>query len=195
MPFPLLAAVPIASGLIKSITGGGQKSQGKKLLAQLGEQPIEQLPEEYQQNENLATQMAATGMPSEQYNQAMRNIQRQQLTALRYATDRRSAMAVLPQVLQGTNDATLNLDVANAKERTANQRNLINVNNQVGGVKRQLFQQNILNPYLRKYNYAMELQGAGNQNFVGGLDQIVTGGLAALGYNKNKAGQDGTGGY
>lgn len=185
MPDPISGIAGAISGIIGGIAGISQKHQGKKLLKQIGEQPIEQLPDEYQTNQNLAQTMAAQGMPSEQYNQAMRNIQRQQLTSLRAANDRRGGLAVLPSLLAGSDNATLGLDAQSANMRTANQRQLMAVNNQVGGVKRQLFQQNVLNPYLRKYNYAQSLVGMGNQNLVGGIDKIATGGLMAYGNNNS----------
>jgi len=135
--------------------------------------PTEQLPAEYEENKNLAETMAGTGMPSEQYAMAMRNIQRQQLAMLREAKTRRGGLAVLPSLLRGTNDATLDLDAANAQQRVANQRTLMTVKDRIGGVKRDLFDKNIRDKYIRDYEYAMGLKGMGNQNLYGGADQAI----------------------
>lgn len=193
---PISGIAEAAGGVISGITGLIQKHKGNKLLKSL-QYPTEELPAEYQQNQNLAQTMAATGLPSEQYNLAMKNIQRQQLMALRAANDRRGGLNVLPALLQGGNDATLKLDAANAQQRIANQRNLMTVNNQLGGLKRDIFDKNIRQKYMNDYSYAMSLKGIGNQNFVGGLDKLAAGGLGLLGTKKsnNYAGIDGTGGY
>lgn len=186
------------SGLISGVTGALQRHKGNKLLKGLT-YPTETLPAEFEQNQNLAQTMAANGMPSEQYNLAMKNIQRQQLMALRSANDRRGGLNVLPALLQGGNDATLKLDAENATQRTANQRNLINVNSQVGNEKRDIFDKNVRQKYMNDYQYAMSLLGAGNQNLTGGIDKFAAAAGASLYGATNKrnnyAGTDGTGGY
>lgn len=152
--------------IVGGLIGAGQRSKGKRLLRDIGE---EKVPEDILRNQALAQQMAAEGMPSEQYQRAMRNIQRQQLMALRSANSRRSALAALPAIQGGTNDATLNLDATDAQQRVANTRQLMNVNNQVGNIKRQIWE--------RKWNYAMGLMGVGNQNIAGAIDR----GIGAVG--------------
>lgn len=169
----------LVGGAIGLVSGISQKSKAKKLLSGL-QYPTEQLPQEVVANQRLAQQRAAEGLPSEQYNQAMRNIQRQQLMALRGAHDRRGGLGILPGIQQGTNDATLNLDVANANARLGNERQLMNVNNQVANWKSQLFNANVRDKYNRDYNYAMGLKGMGNQNIVGGLDSLAAGGIGLL---------------
>lgn len=176
---PYMAAANAAGGLLSGITGLIQKGQGRKLLKGL-QYPTEQLPQEVVANQRLAEQRAAEGLPSEQYNQAMKNIQRQQLMALRGAHDRRGGLGVLSGIQQGTNDATLNLDVANANARLNNQRQLMNVNSQTANWKSQLFNANVRDKYNRDYNYGMGLVGMGNQNLVGGIDRLAAGGVGLL---------------
>ncbi len=198
MPAPLIGALAQGvGGLLSFGSGLIQAHKGNKLLKGL-QYPTEQLPDEYQQNQNTAQQMAATGMPAEQYNMAMKNIQRQQLMALRAANDRRGGLNVLTALLQGTNDATLNLDSANSQQRVSNQRNLMTVNNQVAGVKRDLFDRNIRDKYMRDYQYAMQLKGMGNQNLVGGVDKLAAGGLSLFanrGLGRTRTGTQETAGY
>lgn len=197
MPVPIVPLINIAGGLLGGLFGGGQKKEGEKILKNLN-YPVESLPQEYQENKNLAQTMASTGMPSEQYNLAMKNIQRQQLMALRGARDRRGGLNVLPQILQGTNDATLQLDAANAAQKSANQRTLLGINSQIGGINRDLFDKNERQRYERDYGYGMSLKGIGNQNLFGGLERGLSGLIGLFGNNKkNNAdyyGQDGTGG-
>lgn len=166
--------VNLLGGLFKGLVGGGQKKKGNKILNGL-QYPTEQVPGEEIENQNLARQQAATGLPSEQYANAMKNIQRQQLVALRGAQDRRGGLASIAGIQQGTNDATLNLDAKNAQMKVANQQNLMNTNNRLASWKDKVWQNNVMGKYNQQYNYGMGLLGAGNQNVAGGLDQATAG--------------------
>jgi hypothetical protein len=141
-------------------------------------------------------------MPSEQYNNAMKNIQRQQLLALRRAGDLGGgkALAVLGGINAQGNDAVGNLDARDAAMRVNNEGQLINVNNQVAGWKSRLFDQNIRQKWLRTYQQKMGELGSGNQNIVGGLDKIAAGGIeygagGGFGRRGGRAGAPGTTGY
>lgn len=164
----------IASGLIGGITGLIQRHKAKKALAGL-QYPTETIPQEVLQNQQLATLRANTGLPSEQYNQAMQNVARQQNAAIRGATDRRSGLLTIAQNQQQGNDAVLNLDVANAKARLGNEKTLMGVNNTVGAYRQKAWDWNVRQKYTRDYSYAQGLLGAGNQNFIGGLDKAASG--------------------
>ena len=181
-PQLLAAGAQCIGAIISGVSGLIQKGKANKMLKNM-QYPIEQMPAEYEQNLRDAEGMAATGMPQEQYNQAMRNIQRQQLTALRYGN-----RAYLPQILQGTNDATLSLDSQDAQMRLANQKGLLGIRSQLGGVKRDLYDKNVRGKYNQDYNYAMQLKGVGNQNFVGGLDKLATSGLMFAGLGRGNGG-------
>jgi len=158
-----------AGARIQGISGIFQKREGNKLLKRAGE---EQVPQELLDNQMQAKQMANEGLPSQQYNNAMKNIQRQQLMALRGATDRRGGLATVSTTQQMANDALSNLDVADAQARKENQRFAMGVNNQVGNFKHDIWE--------RKYNYAQGLRGYGNQNIVGGLDKLAGAAGSAL---------------
>lgn len=172
----------LVGGLIKSIVGSGQKRQGKKILNGL-QYPTESIPQEEIENQNLARQQAATGLPSEQYNNAMRDIQRQQLVAIRSAHDRRGGLAAISGIQAGTNDATNNLNAIDAQQKIRNQNQLMGVNNTLASWKDKVWQNNVRDKYNQDRSYAMGLIGVGNQNFVGGIDQGLAGvGKAASGY-------------
>lgn len=186
---PYVAAANAVGGLISTGVGLFQKHKGNKLLNGL-QYPTESLPKEFTENQDMARRRAAEGLPSDQYSQAMRNIQRQQLMALRGAHDRRGGLGALAGIQQGTNDATLNLDVANAQQKIANEQQYMNVNNQVAGQKRDLFDRNVRQKYDRDYNYGMGLLGMGNTNVVSGVDRLASAGigLAAGGYGRSNSG-------
>lgn len=165
----------IAGGLVSGITGYFQKRKAKKLLQAAGEQPLYNIPQEILRNQKQAELNAQEGMPSQQYNNAMKSIQRSQTNALSGAMDRRSALMALPRLQQQANDAYGNLDSQDAQIRRRNQQTLYNVGNTTAQYRDKAWNTNELQPWQRKYNYGMQLLGAGNQNFTGGLEKILGG--------------------
>ena len=165
----------MAGGLIGGITGLFQKRKAKKLLREAGEQPTYNIPQEILNNQKRAELAANEGLPSQQYSNAMKNIQRSQTNALTGALDRRSALMALPKIQQQANDAYANLDVADANARMQNQKTLYGIGAQTAQYRDKAFQINQMQPWERKYNYAQQLLGAGNQNFTGGLEKLIGG--------------------
>lgn len=174
MPFPVLAAAGLVGGAIKGIAGLFQKHKGNKLLA-ANPRPTYDIPKEVFQNQGIAQQLSASGLPSEQYAQAQQNIQRQQSGAIQAAQTRRGGLGLIGNIQQRTNDATLGLDVQNAKMKVQNMQGLMNANSQVAGYRDKAFQLNKLQPYNENRAYAMSLLGAGNQNIAGGIDTALGG--------------------
>ena len=122
MPAGGLLTAGVAQGagaLISGITGFFQRRQAKKLLAQ-NPYPTEAIPEGVQANQQIAQNLANEGLPSQQYQQGVKNIERSQNAALAAATDRRSAVGQIGAIQGQTNDAMANLDVANAQARLQN---------------------------------------------------------------------------
>lgn len=164
-----------ASGIFSGIVGLGQRKKAKRLLANL-QRPEYMIPNEVLQNQKMAQQAANEGLPSQQYNQAMQNIQRQQNRALTAAGSRRGALMALPGLQQQANDAQLGLDVKDAQARMANQQRLYGVNSLVGQYRDKAFEINKMQPYQRDYSYGMSLLGQGNQNLYAGIDKLIAGG-------------------
>ncbi len=166
-----LVGGPIGAGIgsllgagIGLLTGHKQKKQGNNLLNT--PYPTMPIPDEI-------TQQANQGIPSEQYAQAQRNIQRNQMLAIQGMHKYRSSDP--SKIQQSTNDADLNLDTLNAKTRMEGQRRLADFKTKKWGW-------DVQNKYNRDYSYGMNLLGAGNQNFTGGLDKLGAGiGLLAGG--------------
>ena len=182
-----LAIAQLAGGLLKTGVGLIQRGKANKWLKN-NQEPVEGLQREFGEGQAIANNMANTGMPSEQYNLAMKNIQRQQLSALRGANDRRGGiLAVAGNQAQG-NDAVAELDAQNAAARQNNQRYAVGVNNQVGNINRDLFDKNVRQRYLRKYEEMMGQLGSGNQNLTGGIDSLASAGIGAFGQGGGNAG-------
>lgn len=164
----------LVGGAIKGIFGASQRKKGKKMLNKLV-MPKEELSKELLENQNLARTRATQGLPSEQYANAMKGIQRSQLSAFRAAKDRRGGLGSIAGIQQGTNDAQLDLNAKDAMMRVDNEGRLMDVNNQIAGWKSKLFDLNKRQPYQQQRDYAMSLMGAGNANMMAGLDQAVAG--------------------
>lgn len=171
---PWGAAISAASGLIGGISGLIQKHKGKQLLNSLV-YPTEAIPTAIQENKALAENSANLGIPQEQYNNGLKNIQRQQLLSMRAGLDRHGVLGSLAGITQAGLDATGKLDAADAAARMNNQKTLIGVNNTYGNWQNKVWDNNVRQKYLRDYNYAQSLIGYGNQNEIGGLDKIASG--------------------
>lgn len=172
-------AANVAGGLVSGVAGFFQRRKAKRELAKL-QRPTYEIPNEVMQNQKMAQQAANEGLPSEQYNQAMQGIQRQQSAALNAAGGRRGALMSLPGIQQQANDQTMNLNVKNAQAKMNNRQQLYGINSQVGGYRDKAFNLNKLEPYKEDKNYYMNLLAAGDQNLLGGVDKIL-GGAASMG--------------
>ncbi len=142
------------SGVVSGITGFFQRKQGNKLLKE-NPFPTEAMPAEVLANQQIAQGAAQQGLPSEQYQQAQRAIQRNQSAALNSATDRRAGVTSIGAIQEGTNNAQGNLDAANAEARRQNIGQLLGVNNQVASWKDKLFDWNQRAKYEQNRSYAM----------------------------------------
>lgn len=169
-----------ATGLLSGITGFFQKKQGNKLNAQ-NPFPTEGMPSEVLANQQIAQGQATQGIPSEEYAQAQKNIQRNQMAAISSAaTSPGGAVRNLGAIQEMSNEATGKLDAENAEARRQNTGTLMNVNNQVASWKDKLFDWNKRAKYEQDRQYAMSLIGAGNANMIAGADKLI-GGLVGAG--------------
>lgn len=175
----------IAGGLISGIGGLFQKNKGSDILKN-NPRPQMAIPQEALANQAAARQMANEGLPSEQYQQGIKNIQRNQVAALANAQDRRLGGALVGGIQQRSNDATGNLDVASAEARRQNQMNLQNVNNNVADWRNRVWDYNQRQKYNEMHSYGMGLLGAGNANFMSGLDKVTAGLLGRLPFGGNR---------
>lgn len=136
--------------------------------------PTEPLPAEIQANQQIAEGAATQGLPSEQYQQAQKNIQRNQAAAVSAAsTSPGGAVRNAGAIQQMSNDATGNLDAQNAEARRQNTGQLLNVNSQAASWKDKLFDWNSRQKYIQNYNYGMGLLGQSNQNLISGADKLL----------------------
>jgi len=111
--FLIPAAIAAVSGIYQAIKGSKQRREANAAK--------DAVIKQQEQVANQAFQRAQTGLPAEQYQQALRDIQRNQAYAISQLQDRRLGVAGIGAVQQRTNDAQLNLDAQNAEARLRNQ--------------------------------------------------------------------------
>jgi len=115
---PYGALVGAGVGLLKTGYGISQQQKAEALDRQ-NARPKYNVPEEIRKNLNQAQLMALEGLPDEQKQQFVNNIQRSQQFGLQSLSSRKSGLAGLGSLVQQGNDAYGNLlsqDVA-AKQR------------------------------------------------------------------------------
>lgn len=171
---PGLGIASIASGLIGGIFSLGQKAKANRLLANL-KRPDYNIPQEVMDNQSIAKNRANSGLPAQQYAQAMQNIERQRNASLNTLNSRRSLLAGIGRVQQGATDATVGLDVADAKQKIANEQGLMKANTQVAGFKDKQWDWNKRQKYEQDFQYGMSLLGSGNQNMLNSVDKLAAG--------------------
>lgn len=159
-----------AVGLVTGLLG---KKKAKNILAQ-NPYPNEAMPSEIEANQQIAQGAATEGMPSEQYQEAQKNIQRTQNAA----TDAASAapggaVRNIGAIQQASNDATGQVNAQSAEMRRQNRGELYAANNTAASWKDKLFDWNSRQKYIQNYNYGMGLLGQSNQNIMSGTDKLL----------------------
>jgi len=170
-------AIGIGAGVLQGVAGLFQKAKANKMLKSLKD-PGYNIPGEYEKNLAISESMAKTGMPTEQYNQALTNIQRGTQAGTRQLSRMSNPFAAIQGLSRGQQEAGLNLDVANANARRQNILGAMGARRELAGQKlaqQQYSQQS----YMDKVNQANALKGAGAQNMFGGFRNIASIGQAA----------------
>jgi hypothetical protein len=186
MAIPFLAIASLLSGGMSLAKGIGQKKEANKLI-EGNPFPNQQVPDAIRKNQQMAEFQGTQGLPSQQYQNALKNINTNSASAIRTATNRRGGLGLIPTIQAGSNIAKGNLDAADAGARRQNQQQLMNVNNQVGQWENNVWDWNKRQKYLQTAASARALLGAGNANFNMGIDRGLAGlsqGADAL-FNKN----------
>lgn len=182
MPLPLaaLAAVPAVA---QGVTGIYQTIKGNQLANSM-ERPTFDIPQEILDNLTDAQIQALRGMPAEQKQQYLDNVMRSQQSALGAMGDRKAGLAGLGGVQQNAVDAYRNMLSMDAQQRQTNELALQGVRSDVAGYKDKQFQINELDPYNQTMAAAEGMQGAGIQNFMGGVTSGAKMGLDYGMYNQ-----------
>lgn len=175
----------ISAGL--GVLGAGAKifsgiSQNKKAneIEKNNPRPDYVIPDQFKQNYALAKQMAQVGLPQQQYQNQMNNINQNQAGALQNLSRSANQGANLAAIVRGGDAATNNLNAQDAAARQGNQRYAIQQNSVLGGQELAKQQSDKFDKYTENYNRAAALRGAGNQNIYGGAGDLAGLGAAGL---------------
>lgn len=164
---PLAIAGQAAYGLF-------QKAKGNKLARNLV-RPIQTVQNEFIENAANAENMSRVGMPTQQYNNSLNNIQRNTNAGLRMSS--RLGGGNIASIVRAQNDATMGVDAQDANTRIANQRFAINQKGILGAQKQAAFDWNQKGSYLEKLAEAQSLKGAGTQNIGGAMNTAAQMGI------------------
>lgn len=198
LQYSFAAAVGLVGAGVSAYVGIKQRQKAAEINKD-NPYPQEAVPQAIQDNQQYARQAANEGLPSQIYANSMKDIQRNQQTAIRLASGRPGGVNGLIGSIQGnTNDAMDRLTARNAMAQQQNLRTLYGVNNTAGKYQQDAFNWNSKNRYNQQYNYSQSLEGAGNANLVHGIDSGVSQipGLAkgAAGLFGNSGSRDPSGG-
>ena len=171
-----LAIGSLAASAAQGIYGAYQYQKGLK-QAELLERPEYEIPEEIRQNLTQAQLMSLEGLPTEQKQQFVENVQRTMQTGLRGVSERGMGIAGIEGLAQQQIDAYRTLLGQDVADRQANLGNLAQARGKLAGFKEREFDINKMQPYIQDYLQAQAMMGAGSQNIMGG----VRSGLMGLG--------------
>lgn len=172
-----------------SLTAGGIQYFKGKADQKKNKRPAYEIPDEVKQNMSLAQQMAVQGLPEEQKQQYIDNIQRSTATSLRNLGSRNAGLAGVAQVQQQQNQGYQNLFAMDSQARQANQKGLFDQNQNLANYRDQAFQVNQINPYYEKTAKNEALMGAGLQNIGKGFQM----GASTMGKYPGQGGPKSTG--
>lgn len=181
-----------ASSMIGQYAGGGatttlgavQLAYGM-YLADQNKRPTYEIPKEIQQNLTEANMRALQGLPEQQKQEYLNNLQKSTAYNLNNASDLKSGLIGTTGANNAMNAGYGNLMSADAQARMQNQ-NLASAQRQnMADYKEKEWQLNKQNPYYEMVAYSQGLEGAGMQNISQGFQAGNTGGNAFAGNQKS----------
>lgn len=189
MTFVLAASAAVSGGLgiYKAIKGANQASEAKRLAKQNIFTP-EEMPYEVGLGTDLAARNYTNGMPG--MANALNNVNRNAATSFyrgqQGATSGGDILDLASRIGQNTNLATNQLGENEANYKANALGGYENALGNQANWRSKLYQNNVLQPYIRTANLAASMYGAGQQNLYSGLDDI---GSTAIGAAKYFGGQ------
>lgn len=164
-----------AAGGATTAFGLNQYYKGKKMEKAAGPRPVYNIPPEVMAGLNEAERQALQGLPEEQKQQYITNLQRGTAYGLSNIGSRKGGLSGVATLNEQQNQGYYNLLGADAAARMQKQQNVFGQLENVANYKGQQFQLNQLNPYYENTAKAQAMMGAGIQN-IGNSFQIAAGG-------------------
>ncbi len=138
--------------------------------------PTYEIPPEVAAGLNEAQRQALQGMPEEQRQQAISDMQRGQAYSLSQASSRKGGLQGIAALNENQNRGYATLANMSSQIRRQNQGQLFNQLQNVANYKDQKFQVNQLNPYYEKVAQNEAMIGSGMQNISQGFQASNSGG-------------------
>jgi len=161
---------PLGIGLAaqgtQALLGAIQTGIGAAKMRKL-ERPEYSIPDEIRQNLTQAQIQAYEGLPAEQKQQYLQNIQRSQATAMKGLSSRKAGLTGITDMLQSQNDAFTNLVSMDASARQQNRILARQEAANMAAYKDKAFDMNKMQPYQDAAEEAQALIGSGIQNIGG----------------------------
>lgn len=161
-----LLAGQVAAGLGQTIYG---MSQAKNLAEN---RPIYKIPEEIYKNMSQAERLAYEGLPEEQRQEFIQELDRQMSLSISASSDRKAGIGAIASTAQRANDATMKLLSVDTQQRMANIRNVFNMRNKMAQYEEKAFNINFLQPYQQDMQAAQQFQAAGLQNIFNATQNV-----------------------
>jgi hypothetical protein len=186
MAFLITSAVIGGASALYGIGKGISQNAKANGIDANNRRPTYTIPQEYQDNVNLARQMAQVGLPQQQYNNQQNNILSNQSSGLQALGRSANVGSGVASVVRASNDASNNLNAQDAAARQNNQRFFIGQNGVLGQQKLAQQQYNQFDKYTEQFNKSAALRGAANQNIQNGVNGAagMAAGLYGMGQNK-----------
>lgn len=159
----------MVSGVTQTVAGAYQFIKGDKMEKRLGELKEYEIPEEIYTNMSLADQIAFEGMPEEQRMQMLRDIRRSRAAAISRAGSLNASMSGLAAAQIAEGDALAQINTQDALMRLQGRKGQMKARQVMAEYKDQKYAEYKEN-WMRQWQTAQALKGAGLQNVVGGID-------------------------
>ena len=173
--------------ILSAVRAAKQKREADK-LARINHFPTQDVPDAVKEADQMATNNAQFGLPSATYQQGQRNIATSAAGAIGGARDRNSALQAIPYIQQQTDNANLNLGVADSNARMQKQQQLIGQKNVVGGYQQNAWDWNKKQRYIQNAAAIRGLIGASRENFNNAIDRTAGAALGAASEYGNNGG-------
>lgn len=179
----ILGGATAAIGGIQSLIGGGKARKARRELENLQTPQYEKSRSITDYYNQALGRYQQSPYQSNLYKMQAQNIARGTAQGIAGLQDRRSALAGIPALVQGQNDAYLKAAAAAEQQQAQNFSQLGSASQAMAGEERQAFNINKMLPYQRKSDIIgqkasgyTQLMNAGLQNVYGGLTGAIYGG-------------------
>lgn len=161
-----LLAAQVATGVAQAVAGG--------VKANRLERPEYKIPDAVEANMTMAQRMAFQGLPDEQKQEFIQQIDRQMSSSIQGMSDRKAGIGAISALNQQAQDSSMKLLSMDTQQRMANIQNLMNMRNQYAQYSDKQFMMNEMQPFQQELQAAQQFQSAGLQNIMGGIGSIAS---------------------